>query len=108
MVFCAQASLAFSSAARRDAVLADLETQLAGKQKWGEEILTASAVEAGADGLVLSVRFTSRLDAEALFARVNTFATGQRQPLVKSWQLLHDCSHDGEVVPCVGAERRDW
>ncbi len=108
MVYCAQAQLAFSSAARRNDVLTDLQTQLAGKQKWGEQILAAAAVKAGANGLALSVRFTSRADAEALFARVNTFATGTRLPLVQSFMLLHNCSHDGVASPCVPAERKDW
>jgi hypothetical protein len=109
VVYALQAELAFSTAARRDAVLADINSQIASRPRWGESTATAAAVSAGANGIVLELRFTSRADADAVRARIESFASGQRLPLAGSVLRAHDCSHDAaNPSPCVGVTTRAW
>lgn len=118
MVYCAQMRAAFSTAARRDAVLADIETAIAGRPRFqasatriAAEDLT-STIPGGVNGLAVDdLRFTARQDADALLSRVRTFATGVRTPLAGSWVQVHDCAHDQvSPDPCVvvGADRTVW
>ena len=108
MVYCASAQLAFSTAARRNAVLADAQARIAGKQRWSVDTLTAEPFRFGANGIRVELRFVSRADADDLMARVEAFATGVRAPLAGSWLTLHDCSHDEGTDVCTVVGRRDW
>ena len=109
MVYAMQAELAFSTAARRDAVLADINSQIASRPRWGQSTAVASAVTAGANGILLELRFTSRADLDAVKARIESFATGQRSPLAGSFIDIHDCTHDAaNPQPCSGVTRRVW
>lgn len=112
MVYCLQAALAFTSAARRDAVLNGIATRIAGRPRWGVDELQAVSlaprIPGGTDGLRTTLRFVSRADEEDLMARIEALATGQRTPIDGSWVALHDCGHDDEEGACAPAERREW
>lgn len=118
MVYCAQIRAAFTTAARRDAVLADIQSNILTKPRWaGSAAVVApddlsSDIPGGEFGLVVDdLRFTARADADALRSRVQTFATGQRAPLPGSWLAVHDCPHDETPPrPCVvaPADRIGW
>ena len=108
MVYCLQAELAFSSAARRNTVLADIESRITGRPRWGIDVLEARAVKAGPNGIRAELRFTTRANQEDLRNRVESFATGQRAPLVGSWIALHDCPHDEGDGACTILARRGW
>jgi hypothetical protein len=101
VVYCAQAALAFSTAARRDAVLTDIQTRILGRPRWAasaEEVTAADLSEripGGTNGItVTGLRFTNRADADDLLNRIRAFAVGQRLPLAGSWVEVHDCPHD--------------
>lgn len=108
MVFCVQAQLAFSSAARRDAVLADIQSRISTRNRWDVTVLETRPFRFGANGLYCEARFTTRADADDLNSRVQSFATGVRTPLAGSWLTVHDCTHDEGTNSCSLAARRDW
>ena len=108
MVYGLQGSLAFSSAARRDAVLSDMQTRISSKPRWDVDVLQVASGRQGVNAITVSLRFTVRADADDLSARVQSFATGQRAPLPGSWLTVHDCTHDEGTDDCVIVARRDW
>jgi hypothetical protein len=108
MVYCVTARLAFSSAARRDAVLADIQTRVTGRPRWGIDVLEAGTLRFGEFGIRAELRFSTRADQEQLRTRIESFATGQRAPLAGSWLTLHDCTHDEGTNGCLVVARRDW
>lgn len=108
MVFCAQAQLAFSSGARRDAVLADVEARIVGRPRWDADVLQAESFRFGTHGIRVELRFVSRADADDLLARMEAFAVGQRLPEPGSWMTVHDCTHDEATNACLVVARRDW
>lgn len=109
MVYAIQAELAFSTAGRRDQVLADLTSQLTSHARWVGSTVIASPVTAGPNGLVLDVRFITQASQSSIQARIDTFATGPRLPLTGSFLRTHDCTHDSpNPEPCVGLMQRDW
>ncbi len=108
MVYHACAVLAFSTAARRDAVLADVQSRIANRPRWGTTTVVAMALEIGEHGLVIDTRFTSKADQSDLMSRVEAFATGARLPLAGSEVRLHDCTHDESPQPCVSGAVRVW
>jgi hypothetical protein len=108
MVYCILAELAFSSSARRQAVLDDIVARIAGRERWGVEQVEAAVRKDGAVAIKMQLRFVSRLDADDLMARIDAFAVGQRTPLAGSWITVHNCSHDGAPQECVPDARRDW
>jgi len=105
MVYCFQALLGFTTVARRDAVLADMQARIEGKARWGVERLEASTTKVGAPAIACELRFSARADLDDLGARIEAFATGVRTPTAGSWYSLHDCSHDGLGQPCVATTR---
>ena len=107
-MYCAQAQLAFSTVARRDVVLADMEARVAGRPRWDVDVLEPAVFRHGEHGIRVELRFVSRLDADDLLARVEGFATGVRTPLAGSWMTVHDCSHDEATNACAVVSRRDW
>src|SRR5688500_14183826 len=112
MIFALRAELAFSTAARRDAVLADIQAQIANRARWGVDDLRATALEfAGQpqpNGIYAELRFTTRADQESLRARIDAFATGTRAPLSGSTATLHDCDHDNPAAACAITVQRVW
>lgn len=108
MVYCVQGVLTFSTAARRDAVLADVQTRIVGKARWQAEPeqLAATTIE-NAAGITVEMRFVARADADDLMARIGAFATGARAPSAGSWLRVHDCSHDTDVA-CGAGTLRTW
>lgn len=110
MVYCVEARLAFSTSARRDAVLSDIQTRIGTKQRWSVDTLLAADLRPrqGQFGIIAELRFVSRLDADDLRSRVEAFATGPRSPLAGSWLTVHDCSHDESTNSCTAVVRRDW
>lgn len=115
MKYCVLAQLAFTSAARRDAVLADLQQRISTRPRWGIDVLRADTVYLGpnktpnANGIVAELRFDARADQEDLKSRLEGFATGQRQPVAGSYIALHDCNHDEATpVTCVEVTRGTW
>lgn len=108
MVYAVNALIAFSTTARRDAVLADMQSRIAGKPRWGVEIIEAAASHYGADGIRLELRFTSQADADDLKARIEAFATGARLPQPGSWLRVHSCTHDEATNNCALIAERVW
>jgi hypothetical protein len=109
MVYCAQAWLAFSTAVRRDAVLADIQDRVAAKPRWGVSEAEAAWFRFGEHGIRMSMRFTARPDADDLLDRVEAFAVGQRAPLPGSTIQIHACPHDEDVGACPAPDSsRTW
>lgn len=109
MVYCFRAELVFSTANRRDAVYADIETRIAGKPKFSDLVLVAQPTEfTGEPSILAAFRFSSRADLDDLAARIESFATGQRTPRPGSWYELHECPHDGDAAPCATEPPRVW
>ena len=83
---------------------------LATRLTFGNLLVVATAELAmGANGLLIDVRMRNAHDADALIARIESFATGQRLPLVGSFIDIHDCTHDAaDPAPCSGVTRRVW
>ena len=108
MVYCVQLRAAFSSSSRRDAVLADIQTRIASKPRWGVTLVEPRTWRFGVNGLIAEARFSARADADDLNARIRSFATGQRTPLTGSSLILHDCTHDGPTNACTVVARTDW
>ena len=99
--------MAFSSVARRDQVLADIQTQMAAQQTWGETLAVASTWPLNEPSLSVDVRFSAQPARQAIVNRIETFATGQRTPLAGSWYALHPCPHDETPrQPCILEPRR--
>ena len=99
---------AFSSAARRNAVLSDIETRVASKQRWDVDVLVAAPSRLGANGLYVELRFVSSADADDLRSRVESFATGVRTPLAGSYLIVHNCTHDEGANECSVVASRTW
>lgn len=108
MVYCVQLQAAFTSAARRDAVLADIQTWIAGKSRWSVDVLQAVPLRFGANGIQVELRFTSQADADGLKTRVESFATGVRTPIPESWVRVHTCTHDEGTNTCNAIVQRLW
>lgn len=110
MVHCLAAEILFNRADRRDEVLADLQTRVASKPRWGVTQLEASVGEFGGQpAILLEARFTSGLDQEELRQRIDERLTGPRAPLAGSWYTLHECAHDERnAADCGGVTRRAW
>lgn len=110
MVYCVQLFASFGTAARRDNVLADIQARIAGKPRWSVDLLEAADLrpKLGQYGLRAELRFVSRLDADDLKTRVETFATGTNAPQPGSHLIVHDCTHDEGTNDCLVVARRDW
>ena len=109
MVYAIQGLLAFSTVQRRDQVLSDIQSQIATRERWGESTAVAAALDIGANGIVVDLRFISQADQASIKARIDAFATGQRAPLTGSYIDTHDCTHDAaNPAPCSGVTRRVW
>ena len=110
MVYCVEARLAFSTSARRDTILADIQSRISGKQRWSVDVLVAADLSprVGQFGIIVELRFISKADADDLKNRIEAFATGQRLPVAGSWITIHDCSHDEGTNSCTAVVRRDW
>lgn len=120
MVYAAHMRAAFSTAARRDQILSDIQNRFLGKPRWDADATVCVAADLrgvekgitdGQFGIIFDCTFTARQDADELLARVQAFATGQRQPVAGSWLAIHDCDHDTEdAPPCVidPADRVVW
>lgn len=84
---------------------------LAGKLMLGEALTVATGLDIGANGLVVDVRMRNTNDADALLARIVSFASGARTPVAGSTIYTHPCSHDNAMnpPPCPKpTERRRW
>lgn len=108
MVYCVNATIAFTTTARRDAVLADMQTRIAGKQRWGADVLSASGSRVGPTGITVELRFTAQADADDLTTRLESFATGVRTPVAGSWIRVSSCTHDESGDACVLLTERVW
>lgn len=112
MVYCVQIRAAFSTAARRDTVLSDIQSRIAGKSRWSVDVLEARPLQiAGVtqpNGLFVVLRFTSSADADDLRARVEAFAVNARAPLAGSVLVLHNCPHDEGTDDCAVVATRTW
>lgn len=115
MVFCLQADLVFSTATRRDDVLADMQSQVQTRERWGETTVTGYTTTAihplgaGRPALTVTTRFTAKADLDSVMARLENFATGPRAPVAGSWYDLHDCTHDlAQPLQACTATRRTW
>ena len=108
MVYGVKLAAAFSTAARRDAVLADIQTRIASRPRWDVTTVEPRAFRFGAFGLYADMRFVTRADADDLKARVESFASGARAPLAGSSLVVHDCTHDEGTNSCAVVARRDW
>lgn len=99
---------AFSTAARRDAVLADIQSRISNKSRWDVTIAEPRVFRFGVFGLYAEMRFTVSADAEDLRSRVESFAAGSRAPLAGSSLVVHNCTHDEGSNDCAIVARRDW
>jgi len=108
VVYCVQAQLAFSTAARRDTVLSDITSRIAGKARWSVDTLQADSFRFGVNGIRVELRFTSRANADDLVSRIESFAVNARAPLAGSWLQIHNCPHDEGTDGCVVDARKDW
>lgn len=108
MVYCVNGTISFSTAARRDAVLADMQARIVGKQRWGIEVLSASGSRVGPNGINVELRFSSQADADDLRARLEAFATGVRVPAAGSWLRVSSCTHDEGSNSCVVLAEKVW
>ncbi len=114
MVYCVEFRGAFSTAARRDAVLADIQGRIAGRgRRQADEVVAARSLVDEAigwtNGLAFSLRFVAPGDQADVAARVQEFATGARAPLAGSRLTVHDCSHDEDPPrPCGPVVVREW
>lgn len=107
MVYCIQADLRFSTTARRNQALTDIQSQISAQPTWGETIVVAATSE-GQPAVLVESRFTAQPAQQAIVNRIETFLTGVRTPLVGSWYALHPCPHDEAFTPCTIASRRSW
>lgn len=111
MVYCVQGALAFTSSARRNAVVTDIQTRISARPRFGTDVLKSANVRLrtatlqteprGVNGIRFEMRFTNRSDADDLIARIQAFATGLRLPVAGSFVAVHNCTHDGTPDPCV-------
>lgn len=113
MVYAAEFRGAFTSAARRDAVRADIEARIAARPRWSIDLIASADLSGdlagGANGLTFSIRFLSRADQDDLVARIQAFATGVRAPIAGSTLTVHDCPHDEDPPsPCAAVAARVW
>lgn len=108
MVSCLIAELAFTSVARRDAVLTQLTNRVVDRACWGDSRIEASTTMAGAPAIRLELRFINALDEEDLRNTIEAQATGVRTPMAGSWYETHSCRHDEGVGSCVADPRRVW
>ena len=110
MVYCIQIYAAFSTAARRDAVLGDIQTRIASKPRWSVDMIEAQVLrpKLGEFGLIAELRFVSRADMDDLQSRIESFASGQRAPQAGSLLRVHSCTHDESRNECVIIAERLW
>lgn len=105
MVYCIQASLIFSTTARRNNVRNALETRIQGRERWSADTIT-SLTRDGKAALQVELRFVSRADQEDLEARMDALFPSN-PPLAGSSLVLHDCSHD-DAGGCTVTAERTW
>lgn len=109
MVYAVQGELAFSNAVRRNTILTGINAFILTRTRWGTSTATAQPVEPGANGILLDMRFMTRLDADAFRAYIELTCTGQNKPLAGSYMRSHDCRHDAaNPQPCTGLTTRMW
>lgn len=111
MIYAVIGRMAFTSAARRNSVLNDINATLAGRTRWSDdtnpEQVRAASIRQGANGIVLEVRCQTQQDADAVKVRIESFAVGQLTPVATSWVETHACHHDSSGA-CATISRRDW
>lgn len=107
MVYCLQAALAFNTATRRNNVKTAIETRIDGRERWDVDRVESMALRAGANGLVVELRFIARADQEDLDSRMAQLFPAN-PPLAGSWMRLHDCSHDEGTNACAVMATRTW
>lgn len=111
MVYAVQATLGFRNAARRDAVMQNVQTRLASEITWGVTTTRPIDVWPGHPdpSLIVEVRFTTGAARDSFWADVIAFmGTGLNGPVVGSWISQHDCPHDGELQSCVESQRVNY
>ncbi len=108
MVFCVQASLAFTSAQRRNQALTQIQNRVAGKQRFGLDVLSATSARLGANALQVEYRFVAEADAVDLRTFAESTLTGQLLPLAGSFIRVHSCSHDEATNVCTVTYSRSW
>ena len=109
MIHGIQASLIFATAGRRDNVLAFLQAQIAGRNRWGVEKLNVDeAPWHPPNGLVLEVRFVTQQDADNTWNELTTLS-GQRNPEPGSVAVRHSCDHDAHApAACTILDTFTW
>ena len=98
MVFCINSATAFTSANRRNQVIAQLEPDKNSKVRYGADQLEArdlsGKITGGQFGMLMILRFVNQADRDSFLAGLLAFAVGQFAPVAGSWYRLHDCLHD--------------
>lgn len=113
MVYALQGQLTFTTAARRDTVLANLQARIAGRARFGVEYLGSmdfTKYGLGANGIWINLRFRAKADQDDLIARIDAVGTGVNAPQPGSWLDIHDCAADVEppAPQCVLTRARTW
>ena len=94
MIFCFNAEVAFTTAARRNQVLNAMDSNRQQKVQYGITQLEGRANKIGPNGIYAILRFPSLADRDDFIAQMLAFAVGQFLPIAGSWYRVHDCVHD--------------
>ena len=114
MVYAVQGIFFFRNAARRDAVMQNVQTRLSTEITWGDTITMALPLgtppRTTDPGMSVDVRFTTDAARDSFWTDVIAFlGTGINGPTVSSYIQQHDCRHDEANPPeCVVGERVDY
>ena len=99
MKYCVMSDLRFETPAKRDTVHQAVQTQIAGKDTWGETISQGRTDEDGYPRHHLQVRFVNGADMDELFALIKD--KFDQTPVLKGTANKHHCRHDeGIMQPC--------
>jgi hypothetical protein len=112
MVYAVQGWFGFQNAARRDAVMQNVQTRLSTEVTWGETVTQALAPTPRQPdpSMLVEVRFATDAARDAFWTDVIAFmGTGVNGPVTGSYIQQHDCPHDEpDAPPCVVSERIDY
>jgi hypothetical protein len=108
VVFAVQAFLAFRNASRRDTISQNIQTRVAQAETWGPVDRVDSTTFAGDPAVTLTVRFTTKAEADLFWTDVQAAAgTGVNGPVAGSRLWRHDCPHDqADATACAIADSR--
>lgn len=109
MVYCLSGVLSYTTAARRDAVVADALAFIAGQSTWDVVEITPMARRLEPFCVSFMLRFTTKANQQSLLTHIDNAAKGQNTPEPGSYVSVHDCTHDESTpVDCIEETRISW